>query len=246
MSLITVIGRGHGGTRAMSHTLSESGIFMGELLNASGDLLPPRSMYDACRVMASFVGWRDGLTWDFDEVFAAELPAEFTDLVNEYLTSVQSSSAEHRGWKLPETTLVYPWITRMFPDARYVMWVRDPRDSILKSHLTDDLHDFGISYPETDSERLRRAISWKYQYDLVEATPPPANVIEVRFEDFILDQETTLARLEAFLDIDLALIPVRPESVGRWKEDGGQHYFDFLAPAMARYGYIGKPVVRET
>ena len=51
MMLITVIGRGHGGTRAMSHTLTASGVHMGALLNNSGDLLPPGDMYEACRVM---------------------------------------------------------------------------------------------------------------------------------------------------------------------------------------------------
>ena len=42
MSLITIIGRGHGGTRAISHTLMVSNVFMGEPLNRSGDLLPPK------------------------------------------------------------------------------------------------------------------------------------------------------------------------------------------------------------
>ena len=55
MTLITIIGRGHSGTRAMSHTLTASGVFMGEPLNRSGDLLPPQDMYDACRVLAPFV-----------------------------------------------------------------------------------------------------------------------------------------------------------------------------------------------
>ena len=55
MALITIIGRGHSGTRAMSHTLSASGVFMGAPLNVSGDLLPPEEMYDACRVLAPFV-----------------------------------------------------------------------------------------------------------------------------------------------------------------------------------------------
>ena len=62
--LITVIGRGHSGTRSISHTLSASGVFMGEPLNVSGDLLPPEKMYDACRVFAQYVkqhmGFLDG------------------------------------------------------------------------------------------------------------------------------------------------------------------------------------------
>ena len=39
MSLVRVIGRGHSGTRAMSHTLYGSGVYMGETLNAPGDLV---------------------------------------------------------------------------------------------------------------------------------------------------------------------------------------------------------------
>ena len=60
MTLVTVIGRGHSGTRAMSHTLIASGVFMGNLLNRSGDLLPPQDMYDACRVLAKYVEWQGG------------------------------------------------------------------------------------------------------------------------------------------------------------------------------------------
>ena len=36
--LTTIIERGDSGTRAMSHTLSASGVWMGEPLNGSGDL----------------------------------------------------------------------------------------------------------------------------------------------------------------------------------------------------------------
>ncbi len=237
MSLITVIGRGHSGTRAISHTLSASGVFMGAPQNVSGDLLPPQAMYDACRVFARYVRWLGGLEWCWDEVLTMDIPAEFTALIEQYLVSVRESPAEHKGWKIPETTLVFPWIARMFPEAKYIFWIRNPRDCILGRHLTDDLRDFGIEYPPTDDLRLRRAISWLYQYKLVKATPKPAHWIEVRFEDFVLRQDATLARLEDFLGIKLAKIPVRPEAVDRWKQDDGVNYFDFFAPAMREYHY---------
>jgi hypothetical protein len=89
----------------------------------------------------------------------------------------------------------------------------------------------------SEDVRLRRAISWRYQYDLVKATPRPAKWIEVRFEDFVLRQEQTLARLEEFLGFELARIPVQPEAVGRWRADEGTNYFDFLGPAMREHGY---------
>jgi hypothetical protein len=236
--LITIIGRGHGGTRAMSQTLSESGSYMGATLNRSYDLVPAENLYQGCRVMARNVVHLGGLQWDFSKLLAMPIDPEFTRLVESYLSSVLSNESENRGWKLPETTLIYPWIVRMFPEAYYIHWSRDPRDSILGAHLTDNLADFGVPYEATEDVRLRRAISWKYQREIVKATPPPKHAIDVRFEDFILDQETTLARLEGFLGIPLARIQVRPESVGRWKTAVGQVEFDFLRDDMAELGYL--------
>ena len=237
MSLITVIGRGHSGTRAISHTLTESGVFMGHPLNESGDLLPPDDMYEACRVLAKHVRWHGNLEWDWDELDKVPVPHEFTRLINRYLRSVMESDSEHKGWKIPETTLVFPWVSKMFPDIKYIFWVRDPRDCILNSHVTDDLNDFHIPYPQADDVRLRRAISWKYQNDLVHAMPRPKHWVKVRFEDFILKQDETLARLEKFLGLKLAKIPVRTDPIGRWKKDTGIHYYDFWDSAMAEHGY---------
>ncbi len=237
MSVITVIGRGHSGTRAISHTLYASGVFMGSALNPSGDLIPPQAMYDACRVLARFVRWNGGLNWDFSALHTMEIPAEFTDLLATYLSSVSESDSKHKGWKIPETTLIYPWLVRLYPDIDYIFWVRNPRDCIIGSHITDDLSDFGIPYEKTDDLRLRRAISWKYQYDLVRSVPRPAKWIEVRFEDFVLNQEETLARLEAFLGFPLGRIVVRRDSIERWKTDTGVNHFNFFEPAMRECGY---------
>lgn len=221
----------------MSHTLSESGVYMGARLNVSGDLIPADDLYEACRVMAKHVIHKGGLEWDFSALHTMPIDPEFKRLVESYLSSVLAGDSEHRGWKLPETTLVYPWIVRMFPEIYYIHWIRDPRDSILGRHLTDDLADFGVPYDRTDDVRLSRAISWKYQREIVKSTPPPKHTIEVRFEDFILDQERTLVRLEEFLGIPLARIEARPESVGRWKTDEGVHDFDFLKADMAELAY---------
>ena len=235
--MIVIIGRGHSGTRSISHTLSASGVFMGDQLNVSGDLLPPENMYEACRVMAKYVKWQGGLSWDWSQVNQAEIPNEFKDLIYTYLKSVLEYPNEPKGFKIPETTLVFPWFVRMFPDAKYIFWIRDPRDSIIGAHITDDMRDFGIQYPVTEDIRLERAISWKYQYDLVKQTPKPKNWITVKFEDFIMNQDETLARLESYLGFKLAKIEARKESVGRWKTDKETHYYDFFAPSLIEYGY---------
>lgn len=168
-----------------------------------------------------------------------DIDLEFECLIIAYLADVLNHKARHRGWKIPETTLAYPWIVRMFPEARYIHWIRDPRDSIMRPHRTDNLHDFGIAYPPTDVERRRRAISWLYQYELMKSTPLPKHVIKIRFEDFVLHHERELRRLEEFLGIPLARIVVREESIGRWKTDEDPlHSFDFLESPMAEQGYL--------
>ena len=128
MALITVIGRGHSGTRAISHTLYASGVFMGSCLNPSGDKIPPHALYDACRVMARYVTWKGGLSWDFDALFTMPIDAAFERLIDVYLSDILQNPASHKGWKIPETTLVYPWIVRLFPEIRFIHWIRDPRD----------------------------------------------------------------------------------------------------------------------
>lgn len=228
--MITVIGRGHSGTRAMSHTLSASGVYM-------GDLIPPQDMYQACRVMARHVRYLGNLRWDFASLHTMPIDPEFKRLIESFLASVLNSPAERKGWKIPETTLCFPWIVRMFPEIRYIFWIRDPRDSILGQHVTDDLADFGVPYDKTADERERRAISWKYQLELVKATPKPKHWLPVRLEDFVLRQDETLARLEKFLGFPLARIPVKPEVVGRWKTDPGPHTFDFFQHDIVEHGY---------
>ncbi|MCL2159504.1 MAG: sulfotransferase [Oscillospiraceae bacterium] len=236
--LITIIGRGHSGTRAMSHTLSQSGVFMGEPQNGSGDLLPPQKMYEACRVFAKYVTYEGGLSWDFSKVLQMDPDPEFVRLIEDYLASVLNSKNENRGWKIPETTLVYPWIIKMFPEIKYIHWTRDPRDCILGSHLTDDLHDFGIDYPKTDDTREKRAYSWKYQRELMKATPSPKNLLSLRFEDMVQCQDETLKKLEGYLGIKMAKIEMRSDSVGRWKTDTGCHMYDFFAEDMIECGYV--------
>ena len=212
---------------------------MGALLNESGDMLPPDDLYEACRVAGKYVKHLGGNQWDFSHLLGMEPDPVFVYLVNRYLKIVLSRK-EPRGWKLPETTLIYPWIVKMFPDADYVHWVRDPRDSILGAHITDDLTNFGVTYDKPAGDTLMmRAISWKYQRDIVRATPPPKRVLHMRFEDFVLDHEAAVARLSAFLGRPLGRVIMRPETVGRWRasEEDFSRFEGLFKQDMVEQGY---------
>jgi len=177
------------------------------------------------------------MRWDFRRLHEGGIDPAFTRLIGSYLESVLNSPAQHKGWKIPETTLVYPWIVRLFPDVHYIHWVRDPRDCILGSHVTDDLAAFEVPCERTEDVHLQRAISWKYQADIVKATPQPKLFRTVLFEWFVLDQERALASLQGFLGFPLAKIPVHPSAVGRWKRSAFSREFPFFKDDLSKYGY---------
>ena len=210
---------------------------MGETLNRSGDLVPPEDIYEACRVMARYVAFDGGFAWDFSKLHTMPIDPAFTRLVESYLATVLSSEREWRGWKIPETTLIFPWIVRMFPENHYIYWIRDPRDSILGRHITDDLARFGIPGDHSEDVYQQRVASWKYQYEIIRATPPPARFLPLRFEDFVLDQDATLEKLHAFLGIKVAKIEVRSDSVGRWRKAEAPIDWSLFSRELTDYGY---------
>jgi hypothetical protein len=236
-SLIIIIGRGHSGTSLISRTLSAGNVWMGFPLNGNGDLVPAESIYQCCKLFAKGVKWLGGTNWDFSRALSGEIPEEAFVLIHHYLKSVLPHSSITKGWKLPETTLIFPWILRLFPEARYIHWVRNPLDNILGGHLTDNLNSFGIETPRTDQIHHRRAISWQYQFAIVKETPKPKRWTTIRFEDFVQKQEETIARLEQFLEIPLARLPVHIGAVDRWKREAHIVMYGFLEKGMREYDY---------
>ncbi len=227
--LIIVIGRGHGGTRLISETLSRSGVYMGTT-NESGDLVPAQDMYSAVRMAGSLVSMTGKHSWGFTRLLSKEPPARFVSLVNSYLENIMLNDGKNVGWKLPETLLALPWIVKMFPNAYYIYWTRDIRDSISGEHLTDNIRKFGVKNkinPKGNSPaEMTAAImesrieSWIYQRLIIEATPKPQKFLEVKFEDFVLQQETTLAKISAFLGMPLASVCVDVKKIGIYEEAG--------------------------
>ena len=235
---IIVIGRGHSGTRILSQSLFASGVYIGKRLNSAGDMLPARDLYYACGLLAQHVSWNGGLSWDFSGLHTMQIETRFTERVRTYLKDILAQDKPHKGWKLPETTLAYPWIARMFPQARYVFIVRDPRDCLLGAHLTDNLARFNVPCPGLDDRFDQRVASWKYQYEIVKATPEPANFISVRYEDLVLDHDVVMTSLEDFLGIPLARVIVDKNRIGLWKSEPA--ILDHLPPlesAMLECGY---------
>jgi hypothetical protein len=137
------------------------------------------------------------------------------------------------GWKLPETVLGFPWVTRLFPNAFYIHWVRDPRDQILAPHITDRLEHFGVPCDRRGDAMARRIQSYIYQRRIVEASPMPKRFLTVRFEKFVLDHDATVSEIESFLGRPLPRLSVDHSAVGRHV----LHPQCFPRSELIRYGY---------
>ena len=239
--MIIVIGRGHSGTRVISQLLYHNGYKTGQV-NKSYDLIPPEEMYCAAKLFGERVKSVGDYEWDFK---VGNVTPLFQKLVKMYLRQL----IRHDGpkyFKLPETTLCYPWMVKMFPNAKFIHWIRDPRD--FGWHLTDNFSRWRMPVPHrlvkqwTDqgvkSDRVHAAVSCKYQWDIVENSPRPKHFIRIRYEDFCTKQPQELGRLREFLQADLSPVAVRTSSIGKWEKDEEHFEFPFWKSMLARGGYF--------
>jgi hypothetical protein len=107
-------------------------------------------------------------------------------------------------------------LVKLFPEARYIHWIRNPLDAIRGHHYSDKLGHLGVRLPQREIMREKRYQSWLYQEALIESTPRPKFIHNVWFEDFVLRQDKVLAELEEFLGIRLVKIAVNTEAATRY------------------------------
>ena len=159
--------------------------------------------------------------------------------------------------KTPQHVLRLPFLIRRFPRARFVHVVRDGRDCFAsaKSHP-------GI--PQATSAR-RFAGYWKRCVEAPLRVEPDPRIVRVRYEDFVREARTQLARLMRFLELEiedpqldparfgnqaradreqfrLLREPVSGHRAGRWRAElsaAERRDFERVARApLAAYGYL--------
>jgi hypothetical protein len=241
---IIIIGRGHSGTRAPAMILHEAGVFMGDKLNKSYDYAHRyyrHFLYKAARMAGANVIYKGNYEWDLTGLIENPIPKRMICYLMIYLRDIIVAPYKIKGWKIPETTLLYPWLTRLMPEAKYIFWARHPLDSILGPHITDRLKNWDIEVDEIDDAMKERAVSWKYQWDIVNKSPKPQNFLEIRFEDFLSDQREVLQRMEEFVGMSLKGIPVDKSRMHIFKQHNlsGETY-PFLKEVLMEYEHLGQ------
>lgn len=238
---VIIVGRGHGGTRAAANLLIDSGVFLGKKLGVTKDLFPATWLLEANEIASERVKSEGELSdwkWNFSGLVDTEPTNEFQNYVRIYAHQVLSHDPPS-GWKFPLSTYCYPWLVKMFPEAYFIQWIRDPRDMILRQNFPDhDLLRFGIPSEQIKDKFRSRLRSWTYLSAIVEATPEPKRFITVKLEDFVLDHQTQVDRLSNFLSIPLKPIYVKKEVVGRYKSYNDLPTHPEATRFMQKFGYI--------
>ncbi len=210
--------------------------------------------------LAGVIGDRGKLA-RFAELSDAEINAARADYWRRVRAEPLAAAAALVVDKLPLNIVVLPLIKRVFPDAKIILALRDPRDVILSCYQ----QRFGMNAAMAQFLRLESAAAY---YDAVMGLLETCrerlalDLHEVRYEDVVADIETAARQLSGFLGVGFepamlafqetalkraintpsarqVVEPLYARSTGRWRRYATQlaPALPLLAPWVARYRY---------
>ena len=163
--------------------------------------------------------------------------------------------------KAPAGTLWMPLIARLFPGARVLFAVRDPRDVVLSCLRTPFMMN-AMTYEFTDLSAAAACYDACMAMAEVYRRVLPLAVMDVGHEDFVADPAAGLSAIGDFIgiDVDPGMLDVaataaqrrvqtpsgrqlrqglNARGVGRWRAFAGEMapVMPILAPWVARFGY---------
>jgi tetratricopeptide (TPR) repeat protein len=187
----------------------------------------------------------------------------------DYWRAVAAHGARPRGRvfldKAPAGTLYLPLIAKLFPDAKVLFAVRDPRDVVL-SCFRSSFQMNALTYAFTDLAEAARCYAAAMRLAEVYRRVLPTQLFEVRYERLVDDFEAELARIAAHLGLEVrpemldvtatarrrvVRTPSAPQvraglnrqGLGRWRAYAAElaRIEPILAPWIERFGYDPAP-----
>ena len=182
-----------------------------------------------------------------------------------YWASVRAHGVEPAGRilldKAPAGTRNLPVIAKLFPKARVLFAIRDPRDVVLSCHMSAFQMN-ALTYAFTDLAETARCYAACMALAEIYRAVLPMALMEVRHEHLVADFGAGLDALSAFVGIDrepamdgiartaanrVIRTPsaarlrdgLSAERLGRWRAYAAElaRVREVLAPWVARYGY---------
>ena len=118
-------------------------------------------------------------------------------------TRVHLGGPEHLVLKYPQLTGLFPLLSTLLPEARFVVMVRDPRDAVASARRAGarGAPEFQSSTPQSIAHEFMTT----YRSALGGARPQyNAARVVVRFEDLVRDPEAVLGAIGARTGLDLS------------------------------------------
>jgi tetratricopeptide (TPR) repeat protein len=200
------------------------------------------------------------------ETFESASPTLLRKTRDWYLHAMQQFAGSPIGERLlidknPSLTGLVPGLVRVFPEVRFVIALRDPRDVCLSCFMQPlPLNPPSSSYlslEETVTEYVSLMGFWRSM-----APRLPSSAIEVRYEDVVNDVESVSRTVLSFLGLDWdervlrfddharrklvrsptyaeVARPISKAAVGRWKsyQEYLEPWLPKLEPFLTAFGY---------
>ena len=190
-------------------------------------------------------------------------PAQLLSSRQNYFRAMDRSLGQPVGGRLlidknPSYTFLIPALIRIFPEIKFLIALRDPRDVVLSCFMQSlPMNQVGAAFLSLDSAVAEYTALMSHWQTVKGRLKNP--FLEVRYEDMVENLESVARRTLEFLDVpwdDRVLgfdaharsktvrsptyadvtQPVYKRAVGRW-----QHYQKYLEPHLARL----EPFVKE-
>jgi Tfp pilus assembly protein PilF len=163
--------------------------------------------------------------------------------------------------KAPLSTLWLPMVAKLFPEAKVILAIRDPRDVVLSSFKHRFLIN-ALTWPFTNLTETARFYSGLMGLADLYRTLLPTPIYQHRHEDLIADFDAEVGRICDFLGLEWTEAlrdftetakqrdvrtpsaeqvrqPLNSSGMGRWRRygPGVEPILPILAPWVERYGY---------
>src|SRR5262245_11947964 len=209
-AVVLFTGRGGSGTRLLSQLAADTGIFIGNQVNQSGDSI---EWVDLIYRMVAEQG--DQRDLPSGSQYRHEIRARAAQILGD----APRLRSGVWGLKLPETMLVMPLLIDAFPHAKVLHLTRHPVSSSLRrTHMTSRLDNpvgtvalpaayryahRDVGQIATDAPYLHNAYAWHFQVTRVvhyaRAVLAEAQYLEIKYEDVCVQPERVLALVRAYL-----------------------------------------------